>query len=59
MKNNYDWMDGDYRPRPKMDAILKFFGLARYSIVQTLEKDIKIITDSESFMWERFKKINK
>lgn len=38
----YDWMaDID---SPKIDFILKFWGLARYRVVKALENDIKILT---------------
>lgn len=40
---SYDWMDG--RCYPRIDAVLKFLGLARYSIVKSLESDITLLSN--------------
>ena len=34
--SKYDWMAGSYHP--KIDSILKFFGLARYSVVKHISE---------------------
>ncbi len=55
MKRKYDWM-AEGKDYPISDSILKFFGLARYSVVKALENDIKLIANSESYMWKMLNK---